>query len=313
MRRLLPLLIVLAGASACEAPAATKTIELTIRSIGPQDQNEERITAEVALVGGQCDIGPCLPNPCPNTDDPDEPDLPTQTRCVGMGMQFQCFCPAGQHLETNNETMEESCVPDTGCEQGTCNGHGMCTEMDGQLTCECEIGYLGTNCTQCDEDEGFYDDGFGGCAQDVPVCRIDGAEEFAAFLAEAEETLGRPPVELSVTRIDVDIDESSALVIRSWPAIFDGQANAYFRTYDGFPDEAATFDIWDETENDNFVEGAETLPTIEGDVLIGRQTLKSEPDYLTGRFAVGIEGPTPLQVTQPYGFDAIITMDVEAY
>jgi hypothetical protein len=312
MRRFLPFLALLAFAPACEQPAATETIELTIRGIGPQDQDGDRINAEIALVGGQCDIGPCLPNPCPNLEE-GEDDIPAQTRCIGMGSQFQCFCPAGQHLETNDETMESSCVPDTQCEDGTCNGHGICSEMEGQLTCECDEGYLGANCETCDEENGFYDNGFGGCEQDVPVCRIGGADEFEAFLANAEAELGRPPVELAVTRLDVDIDESSALVVRAWPAIFEDEAFAYFRTYDGFPDEAARYDIWTQDENGSFVEGSDTMPTIEGEVLIGRQVLKSDPDYLAGEFAIGLEGTTPLQVTQPYGFDAIITLEIEAY
>ncbi len=312
MRRLLPLLAISVFAVACESPAATETIELTIREIGPADQSGDQISAEIALVGGQCDVGPCLPNPCPDTSE-DEMDLPGQTRCVGMGMQFQCFCPAGQHLETNMETMLEECVPDTQCEQATCNGHGACTEMDGNLMCECDEGYLGANCEQCDEENGFSNDGFGGCAQDVPVCRIGGAAEFASFLADAESELGRPPVELAVTSIKVDIIESSALVVRAWPAIFTDEARAYFRTYDGFPDEAARFEIWSEDENDEFIQGSDTMPTIDGNVLIGRQTLKSDPAYLRGEFAVGIEGTTPLQSTQPYGFDAKITLEVEAY
>lgn len=313
MRRILLLAFVLAGASACEAPAASETIELTIQNIGPQDQEGDRITAEVAMIGGQCDIGPCVPNPCPNVDDPDDPDIAGQTRCIGMGMQFQCFCPAGQSLVMDEETMTESCAPDEQCEMGTCNGHGVCTEMEGQLSCECDIGYLGTNCTQCDEANGFYPDGFGGCAENVPVCRINGVEQMQAFLAEAEESLGRPPVELAITRLDVDIEESTALVVRSWPAIFDDDANAYVRTYDGFPQPAAHYDVWDASENANFVEGSETLPEIEGDIIIGRQTLKADPEFLTGEFAIGLEGRTPLEVTQPYRFDAVITMDIEAY
>lgn len=313
MRRYLLLVLVLAGAVACEAPAATETIELTIRSIGPQDQDGDRISAEVALVGGTCDIGPCYPNPCPNMEE-GEDDIADQTRCVGMGQQYQCFCPAGQHLEViDMDTGDQDCLDDEQCGAATCNGHGSCTEEMGMPTCECDEGYLGENCTLCDEDEGYYEDGFGGCAQDVPVCRIAGADEFQAFLAEAENELGRPPVEIAVTRLDMDIDESSALVVRSWPAIFDNDATAYFRTYDGFPDEAAYFDVWNEEDNADFVEGSDTLPEIEGDILIGRQTLKADPQYLTGEFAIGIEGQTPLQVTQPYGFDVLLTLDIEAY
>ena len=114
--------------------------------------------------GGRADAGPpvdpCVADPASCPVDPCEGDPCEPGRvCVPREGIAECRCPAGTHDEGG------SCVVDIACEPTTCNGHGACSEEGGALSCECDAGYAGAFCDACDE--GFFDDGRGGCVADL--------------------------------------------------------------------------------------------------------------------------------------------------
>lgn len=95
--------------------------------------------------------GPCEPNPC---------DEPHKTQCEEVGGAAVCSCDPG-FVE-----QEGSCVAQVACQPDSCHGHGTCEVVDNAVVCTCEPGWGGATCEQCDEADGWHDDGEGGCTQD---------------------------------------------------------------------------------------------------------------------------------------------------
>ncbi|TNE50634.1 MAG: hypothetical protein EP343_07155, partial [Deltaproteobacteria bacterium] len=100
---------------------------------------------------GGCTNDPCTPNPCQS---------PNQGVCTASGVQHSCACNVGYHLDTNG------CVKDEVCQSGTCLGHGTCSVVKGKTVCQCNTGYLGSDCSQCDKAKSYHPDGKGGCTND---------------------------------------------------------------------------------------------------------------------------------------------------
>ncbi|UJR82855.1 hypothetical protein [Sandaracinus amylolyticus] len=100
---------------------------------------------------GGCTMDPCLPNPC---------TAPSQSVCAVIeGGEIECRCDPGFHLEGG------ACVIDETCEASSCGDHGTCAVVDGRIVCTCETGWTGDACDACDD--GYHDDGAGGCTTDV--------------------------------------------------------------------------------------------------------------------------------------------------
>ncbi|QDG53173.1 hypothetical protein FIV42_21225 [Persicimonas caeni] len=100
---------------------------------------------------GGCTTDPCLPNPC--TD-------PNRTICQADTNGTSCACDPGYHLE------DDACVPDETCAPDSCSGNGTCDDTGGIISCACDSGYAGDDCSSCDTANGFHDDGQGGCTTD---------------------------------------------------------------------------------------------------------------------------------------------------
>ncbi len=100
---------------------------------------------------GGCTTDLCLPNPCTQ---------PNETVCDATSGVAECSCDAGYHDEGG------TCVIDEVCDANSCNGQGTCTTPDGQVDCQCNTGYVGDTCDQCDAANGYRDDGQGGCTND---------------------------------------------------------------------------------------------------------------------------------------------------
>ena len=103
---------------------------------------------------GGCTDDPCLPNPCKTTN---------RTRCQVNAGQAKCLCDAGYHDESGQ------CKKDDKCQPNSCNGHGTCKIVQGKIGCQCQKGYKGKACDQCDSSAGYHPDGKGGCTDDPCV------------------------------------------------------------------------------------------------------------------------------------------------
>jgi hypothetical protein len=107
-----------------------------------------------------CEIDPTAPGCAP-----DECTAETCTgerrECVLVEGTPTCRCEPGTHDEGG------TCVPDTECTETSCNGHGLCSVADDAVSCECELGYAGDACGECDEVAGYLPDGMGGCDADL--------------------------------------------------------------------------------------------------------------------------------------------------
>ena len=104
---------------------------------------------------------PTFTDPC----DADPCQEPGRTVCLpddSLDDGYACLCEPG-----TSEDADGACVPDQGCTETTCAGHGECIEDADGPRCECYEGYAGPHCTACDEDAGFYDDGNGQCTDDL--------------------------------------------------------------------------------------------------------------------------------------------------
>ena len=100
---------------------------------------------------GGCTDDLCLPDRCEET-----------RRCVVEEGIAACVCPMGTHAEGDD------CVPDTVCGEDSC-GRGTCSDDGPSVRCDCDEGWTGAACTECDEMLGYHDDGEGECTTDV--CR----------------------------------------------------------------------------------------------------------------------------------------------
>ncbi len=89
---------------------------------------------------------PCLPeNPCTTEH---------QTRCEETDDgNYECLCDAGYHDESGSCVEDTECDPDT-----TCSGHGSCVTDDEGFSCDCNQGYWGEHCDQCDSGYIWDDD-----------------------------------------------------------------------------------------------------------------------------------------------------------
>ncbi len=292
---LLTCLLVLGAMNAgCEEPAANETLEITLEGVGPRDVSGSTLQVEVALTG-ECTSGPCDPNPC--TEGP-------QTRCIGQGTVFRCECPAGTSLDTVEE--EEVCTPDEGCTPTFCGQNGVCEEDEmGMPGCMCEMGYTGANCQSCDNDAGYFADGFGGCTNEFDVCRVgQGGDVFAAFLDEAESSLGHPPNELELVKVEIRPVAESATGVRNWPYLWSEDVELLLTPGEDNPVEAAVADTPGEDQG---------LESFEMDVLIDRPTFTRNPEFFEGDFTVGLSGKTERLGNEPFELDLQIIMEFNAY
>jgi hypothetical protein len=105
-------------------------------------------------------VSPCEPNPC------------LHGTCVDLGEQsIRCECETGYvgllcgDCAEGYEVSGDECVPiPDPCESLDCGAHGSCV-VDGQgqtASCNCEAGYLGDRCQNCDTVNGYVIDG-GAC------------------------------------------------------------------------------------------------------------------------------------------------------
>lgn len=289
-------------ATGCEVPAADGTVEILIENLSPQDiQSDGRILGVVAgLSGGACAEGPCSPNPCPMVG-----GVEGATACIGMGDVAQCRCPAGTHVEMDEMTMEQSCVQDMECLPNTCNGHGMCSPDSNPPLCMCDPGWTGSRCDQCDGGEGFFPDGLGGCSQMVDVCREGlGTEDFQKIIADAEAELGAPPTELEISGARLEVVPNSALGVRNWQYLWNDEITLYVQTVGNFPQNAGSVAV---------PPADAALEPLEFDMTITRPVTSQDPLFLSGDFRVGIQGETDRQLTEEFGIDLKLTLDVNAY
>ncbi len=304
MRTKIPFVLTLLASfvalSACENPAATGTIEVTLVNVSSQDIDPRgRLLVAVASVNtGACVEGPCSPNPCLG-------DPQGKTACVGQGDAHMCGCPANTHPDTEMGT--GACVPDTACLPTTCNAPaiGTCTDEGGVLSCMCVEGYTGPNCTQCDATTGRFPDGLGGCTTDTgDTCREgQGTEAFRAILAEAEESLGRAPTELELSSARMEIS-GTPQGVRSWDYLFSDEVTLFVQTVSGFPSNAGVLDVPPTDAG---------LEPLEFDMNITRATTSSDPQFISGDFRVGVSGPTLRQLTETFGADIKLVLDFSAY
>lgn len=294
MRRALVIIAALSAAAStgCEEPAATTKLVVQIQGLGPRDVQKGQLLAMVQ-VGGSCTLGPCDPNPC-TTDE-------GKTRCLAQGTVFRCDCAPGTSLNA-----EGLCVPDEGCTPTYCAGNGQCTEDDmGVPACACTLGYVGPNCDQCDEANGFFSDGFGACSDELEVCRANqGAAGFAAFMAEAEETLGHPANELELTAASMKVVEGSTSAVRSWPYLW-----------------ADGVSLLLQAEDDNALEvGQASTPSqtvglvpMTFDVSVERPEFTRQPKFFDGNFSFGVTGATDRIGNEPFEADLELTLEFNAY
>ncbi len=97
--------------------------------------------------------GPCDDNPCPALHPGEHRD-----RCVVEDDAAVCMCDFGYDDVEGTCTKQTTCDPET-----TCAGHGTCTGTG--LECDCDDGYDGENCDECDN--GWVPQG-DDCVPDVP-------------------------------------------------------------------------------------------------------------------------------------------------
>lgn len=295
----LSVLLALATLVACEVPAASGTVEVMLTNVSRQDIDPYAglIYAVASVNSGACVAGPCSPNPCLG-------DPQGKTACVGQGDVHQCRCPAGTH-EFAEDGGTPVCVPNEACGDGnTCNGHGECSDEEGVLSCECEPGYAGANCTECDAAAGSFPDGLGGCTSEPQTCRDGAGEEaFRKILAEAEENLGLPPTELELSSARMEV-EGTPQGVRSWAYLFSDEITMFVQTVSGFPSNAAQV----------AVPAAEAgLAPLDLDMNITRATTSADPQFFSGDFRVGLSAPTTRQLTEEFGADIKLVLDFRAY
>lgn len=278
--------------SGCEEPAATTKLVVQIQGVGPRDVQKGQLQALVQL-GGSCTLGPCDPNPCTEEEG--------KTRCLAQGTVFRCDCAPGTSLDA-----ESLCVIDEGCTATFCAGNGQCMEDDqGVPACECSTGYLGNNCQDCDEANGFFSDGFGSCTDELEVCRAEqGFEGFSAFLAEAEEKLGHPANEIELTSASMKIVEGSTSAVRSWPYLWNGDIELLLQPTDG----------------NTLVAGTTAAPSqsvglvpLSFDVTVDRPAFTREAKYFEGDFLFGVSGSTARVGNEPFEADVELTLEFNAY
>lgn len=285
--------------TACEVPASSGTVEIVIENLSPQDiDSQARLIMAVASVNaGACFEGPCSPNPCKD-------DLQGKTACRGMGDMHMCNCPAGMHEDT--ESGSGLCVADTACMPSTCDaGAGTCMDEGGVLSCMCNEGRKGPNCTQCDADFGQYPDGLGGCTAIMgEVCREgQGTEAFQKILTDAEAELGHPPTELELSSARMEIN-GTPQGVRSWDYLFSDEVTLFVQTLSGFPSNAGVLTVPPTNAG---------LEPLEFDMNITRATTSSDPQFFSGDFTVGISAPTERQLTEMFGADIKLVLDFNAY
>ena len=293
MRRSFMLLVAMAALAntGCEEPAATTTLKVQIQGVSPRDVQRGQLQALVQL-GGSCTLGPCDPNPCTEEG---------KTRCLAQGTVFRCDCAPGTSLDA-----EGMCIPDEGCTPTTCAGNGQCDEDDqGVASCMCSTGFIGPNCDQCDEANGFFSDGFGSCTDELEVCRAEqGFEEFQAFLAEAESSLGHPPNEIELTSAKMIVIEGSTSAVRSWPYLWPEGIDLLLQPTNG---------------NTLVVGGASSPSQTAGlvpltfDVTVDRPEFTREPRYFEGDFLFGVTGPTDRIGNEPFEADLELSLEFNAY
>lgn len=300
---------------ACEVPASSGTVEVTIEGLSSRDIDDQGrlIFAVAAVNSGACATGPCSPNPCSN----DQTAVAQgRTACIGRGDQHQCVCPPGQYEDTEGGT--GNCIPETTCAPSnrTCGGPPMfpsrgsasmdCTE--GNIICNCNLGYMGTFCGECNEAEGFIRDGEGFCslpAADEAPCRDgQGTEAFQQLIAQAEESLGHAPVELELEAARMEVIAGSANEVRSWPFLFNGPVTLFVQTVSGFPSNAGIAEI-------PAVEVG--LEPLDFDMSITRSQTSEDPQFRDGDFRVGISGPTDLLPSENFRVDLKLILDFNAY
>lgn len=279
--------------SGCEDPAATTTLEVTVEGVSPRDVARGSLGAVVGLTG-ECTTGPCDPNPCQGV----------QSRCIGQNTVHRCECPAGTSPDG-----EGMCVADEECTPSFCGGNGICEEQEvGEETvpsCLCEEGFIGANCDACDNDAGFFEDGFGGCTDSFEICRVgQGGEAFAEFLEEAEAELGHPPNELELVSVTLERVEETTTGVRNWAYLWSNDLELSMSPGDGNPIRAATAAI---------PEADQGLPTLDFDILIDRPTFSRNPEFFEGNFAVELRGATERVGSEPFGLDLILKMEFNAY
>jgi len=285
---ILPLLMVLS--SACESPAASTTLNVRVSELGPKDVSNGQLIAMVQL-SGSCSQGPCDPNPC--TED-------AKTQCRAQGTVFRCDCPAGTSLNAEGE-----CNPDTRCTPGFCGGNGLCETVDEVPTCACSLGYTGPNCNECDQEAGFYGDGFGACTDTFDVCRAgQGGDAWATMMAEAEEKLGRPATEIELVTAKLRVVEGSASGARSWFYVWNSRLQLIFEPANESFIEAGSLQIPDQSAG---------LAPLEFDVAIERPTFTRQPKFFEGEYSVGLRGPTERKGSEPFSLDAEIVLEFEVY
>lgn len=300
MTRLLTILVFALAALGCENPASSGTIDVTLRNVSAVDVDPRGglLFAVASINTGACVEGPCSPNPC--LDDPQG-----KTTCRGQGDQYMCVCPAGTHEDTESGT--GACVPDTQCATSTCNRRaaGTCTSEGGVLSCTCEVGFTGPNCTECDASAGSFPDGLGFCTMTPgELCREgQGTEAFRALLAEAEEELGHPPTELELASASMEIT-GMPQGVRAWDYLFRDEVTLVLQSVSGFPLDAGTVRIR---------ERQPVTDVLEFDMRLTRADISADPLFQSGDFRVGISGPSDRQLTEMFSADIKLSLRFNTY
>ena len=110
--------------------------------------------------GGTGESGLCTKNKCDWTID--QCTKPNKTVCTWTSETgVVCLCDDGYY-----EAEDKTCVLEAVCMTSTCSGHGECSVVDHATVCACNDGYLGEDCSACDETGGYHADGMGGCTTD---------------------------------------------------------------------------------------------------------------------------------------------------
>lgn len=162
----------------CACPAGTSEVEgicvedteCTPTTCGQgtcQDsENGPVCTCEAGWTGDFCDSCDAAGGWQPDgmggcTDDPCSLIVCGEKVCeVDQDGTAACVCPAGTHEEGT------SCEPDRECLPTSCNMHGTCDDTGGVVACQCDEGFAGESCSECDALGGYHPDGAGGCTTD---------------------------------------------------------------------------------------------------------------------------------------------------
>ncbi|MEO1272800.1 MAG: calcium-binding EGF-like domain-containing protein [Myxococcota bacterium] len=95
---------------------------------------------------------PCLPNPCVESN---------RTQCTATGPEtVVCDCDPG------TVEIEGRCVVPQSCMANSCSGAGVCNDSSGSVVCQCDVGYVGDRCQQCDMAQGYQRAPDGRCLRD---------------------------------------------------------------------------------------------------------------------------------------------------